>query len=109
MIHRMRLVDFAFKKMQDKEKTIEVRLNDEKRQLINIGDTIEFVHIDTGDVLTTEVINLYTFDTFQELFDRFDHKKLGLKDEDKASIMNNFYTEEEQKTYKALAIEVKVI
>lgn len=41
MIHKMRLVDFAFKKIKNKEKDIEIRLNDEKRQLIKEGDIIE--------------------------------------------------------------------
>ena len=40
MIHKMRLVDFAFSAIKDRKKDIEVRLNDEKRQLINIGDII---------------------------------------------------------------------
>ena len=42
MVHKMRLVDFAFKAIKNKEKDIELRLNDEKRRLINIGDIIEF-------------------------------------------------------------------
>ena len=55
MIHKMRLVDFAFKKIKNKEKDIEVRLNDEKRQLINIGDIIEFKHIDTNEIIKTNI------------------------------------------------------
>lgn len=109
MIHRMKLVDFAFKKMKSKEKTIEIRLNDEKRQLIKVGDIIEFKHVDTGDILKTQVIKLHKFNTFQELFDKFEHSKLGIKEDDDASIMNNFYTENDQKKYKALGIEIKVI
>ena len=108
MTHKMRLVDFAFRKMQEGEKTIEIRLNDEKRRLIKIGDIIEFEHIDTGEILKTEVINLYKFDTFQELFDTFEHTKLGISDNDDASIMNNFYTKEDQEKYKALGIEIKL-
>ena len=42
MVHKMRLVDFAFNAIKNGTKDIEVRLNDEKRQLINIGDTILF-------------------------------------------------------------------
>lgn len=32
MTHSMRLVDFAFKAMKNKEKDIELRLNDEKEE-----------------------------------------------------------------------------
>ena len=109
MIHRMRLVDFAYRAIKNNEKTIEVRLNDEKRRLIKVGDIIEFEHIDTGDMLKVQVINLYKFDTFKELFNKFDNKIMGLKETDDYTIMNNFYTKEEQSMYGALAIEIKLI
>lgn len=109
MIHKMRLVDFAFKKILNKEKNIEIRLNDEKRRLIKIGDIIEFTHIDTGEILRVRVINLYKFKTFEELFNTFEHKRLGLKETDDASIMNNFYTKEELDKYGAIGIEIELI
>ena len=109
MVHKMRLVDFAFKAIKNKEKDIEVRLNDEKRRLINIGDIIEFEHIDTKEIIKVEVVNLYKFKTFEELFNKFEHKRLGLKDSDDSSIMDQFYTKEEQEKYGSLGIEVKLI
>lgn len=109
MIHKMRLVDFAFKAIKKGEKDIEVRLNDEKRKLINIGDIIEFENLDTKEILRVKVKKLYKFKTFEELFNTFEHKRLGLKYEDSASIMNNFYSKEDQEKYEALAIEVKLI
>ena len=109
MEHRMKLVDFAFKAVKNGEKDIEVRLNDEKRQLINVGDTIIFKHVNTDEIVKVKVINLYKYDTFKELFDTFSHKRLGLRDEDEADIMDSFYTREEQKKYGALGIEIKLI
>lgn len=109
MIHKMRLVDFAFKGVREGTKDIEVRLNDEKRQLIKIGDIIEFTNLDTDEILRVKVVNLYKYDTFKELFDSFPHARLGLKDTDNESIMNSFYTLEEQNKYGALAIEITKI
>lgn len=108
-IHKMRLVDFAFKAIENREKDIEVRLCDEKRQLINIGDIIEFENIDTSEKLKVKVINLHKFNTFSDLFDFFDHRRLGLNDNDDASIMNNFYSKEEQKKYGVVGIEISLI
>ena len=68
MTHNMKLVDFAYKAIKNKEKDIEIRLNDEKRRLINIGDIIEFTHIDTKETIKTKVINLHKYKTFEELF-----------------------------------------
>ena len=109
MEHKMRLVDFAFKAIKNGEKDIEVRLNDEKRQLINIGDVIVFEHVDTKELLKVTVVNLYHFKTFEELFNMFDHKRIGVKEEDSASLMDSFYTKEEQEKYGALGIEIKLI
>lgn len=109
MIHKMRLVNFAFNAIKNGEKDIEVRLNDEKRQLIKIGDIIEFEHLDTKEIIRVMVVNLHKYNNFQELFNAFDHKRLGLKDSDDASIMDKFYTKEEQNRYGALGIEIKLI
>ena len=43
MTHIMNLESSAFLKIANGNKTIELRLNDEKRQKINIGDQIEFL------------------------------------------------------------------
>ena len=109
MTHKMKLVDFAFNAIKNREKDVELRLNDEKRQMINIGDIIEFVHIDTNEIIKVEVINLYKYSTFEELFSKFDHKRFGLKDTDTSDIMNNFYSIEDQEKYGALGIEIKLI
>ena len=74
-MHEMKLVDFAFQAIKNGDKDIEVRLNDEKRSKIKIGDKIKFHHMDNDETLIVEVINLHKFKTFKELFDNFEHKK----------------------------------
>ena len=56
--------------------------------------------------MIVEIKNLYVRKSFKELFDEFDIKRFGFIDNEDASIMNNFYTEEEQKKYKAVGIEI---
>lgn len=46
MLHQMKLKSEPFEKMKSGAKTVELRLNDEKRQLVQIGDFIEFTLID---------------------------------------------------------------
>ncbi len=108
-MHEMKLVDFAFKAIKNGEKDIEVRLNDEKRSKIKIGDTITFHHLDTDEILIVKVINLYKFNTFEDLFNHFDYKRIGVKKNDTYKIMDNFYSKEEQEKYGALAIEIEVV
>lgn len=109
MVHKMRLVDFAFNAIKNGDKDIEVRLYDEKRQLIKVGDIIEFEHIDTGDILKVKVQELHIFKTFDELFNHFDHSRLGVENDCESSIMNNFYSLDEQKRYNVVGIEIKKV
>ena len=109
MIHNMKLVDFAFNAIKNKEKDIELRLNDEKRSLINVGDTIIFTNINTKEELSVKVTNLYKYKTFKELFDNIDNSRLGLNKDDTYEIMYNFYTREDEGKYGALGIEIELI
>ena len=47
MTHYMKLRENPFIAMKTGYKTIELRLNDEKRQTLNIGDSIVFQSIDS--------------------------------------------------------------
>ena len=108
MVHKMRLVSFAFNKVKSGEKDIEIRVNDEKRKKIKIGDMIIFEHIESHEEIKVQVVNLYKFDSFKELFSHFDNKRLGLNKDDTYKIMDNFYSKEEEKE-GALAIQIKLV
>ena len=51
MEHNMNLVPWAFNEVKSGRKDVEVRLNDEKRQKMNIGDTSIFTNTETGEEL----------------------------------------------------------
>ena len=69
MTHYMKLRENPFIAMKTGYKTIELRLNDEKRQTLNIGDSIVFQSIDSPSNTITKVIKtLHTFPSFEELY-----------------------------------------
>ena len=80
MRHIMRLHNEPFILIKKGTKTIEMRLNDEKRQLIKVGDTIEFINRYNNDIIYVEVINLYYFNNFEDLYDSFDKTSIGYND-----------------------------
>ena len=47
--HKMNLNNSPFHRIKDRTKTIELRLNDEKRQLLKEHDTIEFTNRATSE------------------------------------------------------------
>ena len=69
MNRNMKLNPSPFTAIETGKKNIELRLNDEKRQQINIGDTITFTNTaDSERKLYTKVIALHYAPSFAELF-----------------------------------------
>ncbi len=109
--HEMKLNKEPFESIQAGTKTIELRLNDEKRQLLNVGDVIEFTNIETKEKQSVEVDNLFYYDSFEELYKHFDKVSLGYDANEVANYkdMEQYYPQEEQKKYGVVGIKIKKI
>lgn len=110
-VHYMNLHNEPFIKIKEQTKTIEMRLNDEKRQLLNIGDTIIFTNNFTKETLSCEIIGLHHFDTFDSLYKVFDKITIGYNQSDipNPKDMELYYSSDLIKKYGVLGIEIKVI
>ena len=110
MTHEMELRQEPFDYIVKGIKTIELRLNDEKRKLINIGDKIRFSLIDSqNQSIETVVINLHRFNSFKELFSTRLFEKCGWKEltaEEAVENMRQYYTEIEERNYGVIGIEI---
>lgn len=111
MLHQMRLNEEPFEKIKNKTKDIELRLYDEKRKKIKVGDEICFTNISNGEQLHAKVVKLHLFKSFEELYNALDKVRIGY---DKCSIpdptdMQKYYSKEEQKQYGVVGIEIEVI
>lgn len=111
MIHYLNLHDAPFQSIKNKLKTIEMRLNDEKRKLINVGDIIVFTNNVTNKTMSCKVINIYPFKNFDELYKNFDKEKLGYLPDEIAlpSDMEIYYSKEKILTYGVLGIEISLL
>ena len=113
MTHCMNLESSAFLKIAKGSKTIELRLNDKKRQKINIGDRIEFYCSDINSVIFAEVIKLHKFSDFEQLYKALPLEKCGYSKNDLKSAhytdMEKYYTKSQIKKYGALGIELSKI
>ena len=112
MIHKMNLNPEPFEMIRSSQKTIELRLNDEKRRMIQVGDRIEFTQTETGEKLIAEVAALHRFDSFAELYQKLPLLKCGYTEVDidtaKPEDMDLYYIPEQQSKYGVLGIEIKV-
>ena len=109
MTHFMKLKNEPFMSIKNGLKTIEMRLFDEKRKQIKVGDTIEFTNIVSLEKLKVKVIALHKFKNFEELYSHFNKTQLGYKQTEIASPndMNQYYTNEDIEKYGVVGIEIK--
>ena len=109
-LHKMKLNSVPFEMIKSGEKTIELRLYDEKRHKIKVRDKIVFTDNTTGETLNTTVVKLHRFNTFNELYKSLPLLKCGYTTEnvDKAtpSDMEQYYSVEEQRKYGVVGIEL---
>lgn len=108
--YEMNLQPKYFDFIKNGTKRIELRLNDEKRQQLQLGDVIEFS--DGNSSLKAEIIGLLRYRTFEDLFEDFDASILTDSSMTKPEILEaleEFYTPEKQVKYGVLGIRIKIL
>lgn len=106
----MKLQPFPFDKIKEGKKTIEVRLYDEKRRDIKIGDVIEFKREpEQTETIKVEVTGLLNYKTFTDLANDFPASYFGHPNkEDLLKSIYTFYTKEQEEKYTVLGIKIKL-
>lgn len=107
----MNLQPSYFDFIKDGTKRIELRLFDEKRQQIQLGDIIEFTKSE-DDKFKAEVIGLLRYNSFNDLFEDFDISILADKSMTKQElldVLSEFYTPEKQAEFGVLGIRLKIL
>lgn len=94
-------------------KRIEIRLYDEKRQSIKLGDTIKFLkEPELSESFNAKVTGLLRYNSFKDMFKDFDISILSDKSmtkEELIKVLEQFYTKEKQEQYGVLGIRIELI
>lgn len=114
MTHILNLNPQPFAMIADGRKTIELRLWDEKRSQIKVGDTLVFIHTeDAAKTLTAKVTALHRFSDFAALYAALPLDKCGYLPEEMATAspadMNIYYSAARQAQYGVVGIEITLI
>ena len=109
MNHKMKLQPKYYDFILNGTKRIEIRLNDEKRQLLKIKDLIEFTNRDNNEKMIVEIEDLCYYPTFEELYKHFDKISMGYDENEVANYqdMEEYYSKEEQSKYGVVGIKIK--
>ena len=113
MTHSMQLQPSPFEMIRNGTKTIELRLFDEKRKKIQIGDIISFTNTASKETLKVKVLGLLVFDSFAALYSKLPLLDCGYTkdDVDTASPddMNAYYPEALQQKYGVVGIQIALL
>jgi len=108
--HRMRLHPDPFDRIRSGQKTDELRLNDEKRRLIKIGDRIEFSkRPDFQEKLTVEVVSLNTYPDFATLYEGVKERYPTSDKNDFIKDLRQYYSPEDEAEFGALEIGIRPV
>ena len=97
--------------LRDGTKRIELRLYDEKRRSIQLGDIIEFAKSD-DEKFKAEVVGLLRYSSFADLFEDFDIFILAdssMTKQELLEVLGEFYSEEKQAEFGVIGIRIKLI
>ena len=113
MIHEMKLQPEYYNFILNGTKRIEIRLFDEKRQQIKIGDTIKFLkEPELNESVEAKVVGLLRYNSFEDMFNDFDISVLSDKSMTKdelIDVLEEFYTKEKQTKYGVLGIRIELM
>ena len=108
----MTLNETPFRQIERGEKTVEMRLNDEKRQRLQVGDLIRFTLKDSYERLFAEVTSLKHFSSFSNAFaykKRISQAGFGEMTAGQATKeMRKYYSEEDEQTNGVIAIGLRL-
>lgn len=112
MKHEMKLQPKYYEYILNGTKRIEIRLFDEKRQQIKIGDEICFFkEPNLDEAFNAKVMGLLRYNSFEDMFKDFDISILADKSmtkEELIDVLEEFYTKEKQNKYGVLGIRIEL-
>ncbi len=112
MYFNMNLQELPFRMIVAGIKTIELRLYDDKRQKLNVGDKIVFTNASSeSENITVQVNKIHVFNNFLELFIALGTDQCGFKGltpKEAASAMTAYYPVEVSSSQKVVGIEFEI-
>lgn len=112
MKYIMKLNPKYFEYMKNGTKRIEIRLNDQKRKDLKIGDEIVFQkEPELKEELYTKIVSLSIKSNFKELIENLDVSEYSDKNESEEKFLNDlykFYTKGQEEKYGVVGIQIKI-
>lgn len=113
MEHVMKLYASNFEDLKRGKKKREYRLNDDKRRLVRVGDTIKFLKLpDLEEEFIVDVEKVETFDTWYDCYSKYFEEDFKDNYLDVSQVVEDtynggYYTKEESEEYGCVVFSIK--
>lgn len=114
MEHNMKLYSSSFEELKAGKKKREYRLNDEKRKMVKVGDTIRFAKLpDLGEEIVVDVTDIETFSNWYDCYAKYyDEDFKNQYDSVEAVVQDTYdgeyYTKEESEKNGCVVFSIKM-
>lgn len=104
MKHLIEVYPFAYRKILDGQRKIDLRLYLKRFHNIQIGDTIEYVNAETKSCLQRKVKGIAVFQDFETLIEMMPPEMIGYSNREEIRLrVERMYTKEQQKEFGVCA------
>lgn len=111
-MHEIKVKKVYYDKIKSGEKIYEIRLNDEKRQKIKVGDQLKiWCEPELVECLVTTVVDKLYYSNFEELLKNIPAAEIGFakySSEEIIKTYHQFYTESDELQYGIVAIKLEI-
>ena len=111
--HSLNLNPIYFELIKSGEKTLEGRLNDEKRKGFKVGDKITFYkEPEKSETLNAIILDKFLFNNFEEMAEKLNKKDLGFNNKSNKEMIEtyrNIYTQTDENKYGVVIFKIKVL
>jgi len=111
--HSLNLNPIYFDLIKSGEKTLEGRLNDEKRKAFKVGDKITFYREpERVETMNAIILDKFLFDNFDNMSEKLNKSDLGFADKTKkemVEVYRTIYTKEDEEKYGVVIFKIKTL
>lgn len=111
--HTLNLNPIYFDLIKNQEKTLEGRLNDEKRKTFNVGDIITFYKEPTRvESMNAIILDKFIFKNFDEMSNNLNKSELGFANKTKEEMVHVYrtiYSKQDEEKYGVVVFKIKTL
>ena len=104
-VYKFHLLDKYFEMVKNGKKTSEIRIYDDKKRKMKIGEHIEFINNQNNETILVQIKNINIFNNLEDLYKKYSEKEIGVSYENIIESLEEIYNKNEILNNKLCVID----